>query len=641
MSNKQSNRVAPSIIKQALQVNNKPFPWLKAFSAGVAAALPVMIGLALGHLQYGLIAGLGGFTYLYVFNTPYAQRAKKIISVVLALTIVTYLGTITAPYPLATAILMGIIGAVAVFVFGALKIAGPSAIFFVLVFAMTTGMPINPDEAFLRAGLVFLSGMLSFMIAMIGWFFNPHGPETGVVTRVYLQLAELLDSVGTDKFIEAKHKVMAVLNESEETLSASYIPWRTTDMFKRLYLLNTHANELFIMVVKNFSNADTPLPKELGQSVRMLANSLNKRKNQDFKPILQPEKMESQVSRLFTTIYNADAVLNEPISNVKKSIQFDSPSLKTIFMGAFDKNSIVFISSVRIGVITVIAAIIAYQFEFARSYWVPLSCVAVMSGASIVATFHRAIQRFLGTIIGIVIAGFILSFDPTGFVIAFFILILTFITELFIVKNYGLAALFFTPNALLMAESTSQGAFSFSYFAQARFIDIVIGSAIGLLGVYLVGRKSASSRIPHLLGKTLRSQAQFLVVLFSDQGEGFNARQSSERIKMRTNLTNLETLYTTASGEIPANREALDYYWPVLFSLRQLGYLLENCSKENNRPILSDEKLAQLLFTFESMANAATRSVLPKQTAVPEIEGYPSIQKEIQFLQKELRKPRR
>nr|WP_304217196.1 hypothetical protein [Fredinandcohnia onubensis] len=39
------------------------------------------------------------------------------------------MGTISAPYPLAVAILMGIIAAVVIFVFGALKITGPSAIF--------------------------------------------------------------------------------------------------------------------------------------------------------------------------------------------------------------------------------------------------------------------------------------------------------------------------------------------------------------------------------------------------------------------------------------------------------------------------------------------------------------------------------
>ncbi|HVI21495.1 MAG TPA: FUSC family protein, partial [Bacillus sp. (in: firmicutes)] len=138
---------APSIIKQALAVNRKPFPWFKAFCAGVAAALPVIIGLLLGNLEYGLLAGMGGFTYLYVFNVPYAQRAKKLILVILGMTLITALGTLSAPYPLATALIMATIGAAVIFIFGALKIAGPSAIFFVLVFAMTTGMPIQPELA--------------------------------------------------------------------------------------------------------------------------------------------------------------------------------------------------------------------------------------------------------------------------------------------------------------------------------------------------------------------------------------------------------------------------------------------------------------------------------------------------------------
>ena len=36
MNVKQTAQVAPSIIVQALKVNNQPFPWLKAFSAGLA-----------------------------------------------------------------------------------------------------------------------------------------------------------------------------------------------------------------------------------------------------------------------------------------------------------------------------------------------------------------------------------------------------------------------------------------------------------------------------------------------------------------------------------------------------------------------------------------------------------------------------
>jgi len=627
---------SPSIIKQALAVNRKPFPWLKAFCAGLAASLPVIIGLLFGNLEYGLLAGMGSFTYLYVFNIPYAQRAKKLVLVVIGMTLVSALGTLSAPYPLASAILMGIIGGTVIFIFGALKIAGPSAIFFVLVFAMTTGMPVNPELAPLRAGLVFLGGVLSFLIAMIGWFFDPHGPEKTVVKRVYLELAAFMDSVGTEKFNDSRHRVMSAMQEAEDTLVAGYIPWQKTDLFNRLYVLNDHANKIFMYINENFAERNPKMPTELGESVRMLANSIDQKNKNVFKEIHQPEQINVATARLFSKIYDADAIMNEPTSKINRVIRISKPSIKTIILGAFDKNSIIFISSLRFGIVLTIAAIIAYQFGFQRSYWVPLSCAAVMSGATIVATFHRAIQRSIGTIVGILIAGLILSVQPSGYVIVFFILILTFITELFIVKNYGLAALFFTPNALLMAESTNQGMFSFSYFASARLIDILIGSTIGLISVLLVGRRSASSRIPHLITKTIRSQGQFLLILFSDQGEGFIASKSRERIKMQTNLVNLTTLYSTATGEVPINKKAVEYYWPVIFSIGQLGYLLENCSKDFNRPILSDVHLAQLLFVFENMANATDRKRAPTLKNVPDIEGYPSLQKEVIDLQKAL-----
>lgn len=623
------------IIKQAMTISKNPFPWVKAFSAGIAAFLPVFVGLLCGNIQYGLLAGMGSFTYLYVFNIPYAQRAKKLFFVVLGITFVVALGSISAPYPFVSAILMGLIGTFVVFIFGALKIPGPSAIFFVLVFAMTTGMSVHPELALLRAGLAFLGGVLSWLIAMIGWLFNPYGPEVSVVQRVYRELAALLDSVGTDMFHQARHRTLLAMKEAEDTLAAGYISWRVTDLFKRLYVLNNHANIIFIYITEHFAKQSSKVPSELSASVRKLANSLDQNHEGDTTKILQPEQMDEAAARLFSKIYDADAVLNEPNSKINQVIRISKPSLKTIFGGSFDKNSIVFITSLRYGVILTIAALIAYLLEFHRAYWVPLSCAAVMSGSTIVATYHRAIQRLVGTIAGILIASFVLSFEPEGLLIAFFIFLLTFITELFIVQNYGLAALFFTPNALIMAESTSLG-HSFSYFASARIVDVLIGSFIGLIGVLFIGRRSASSRLPHLVGKTLRSQAQFLYLLFSGQGRDVKAEKTKEHLKMQTNLTNLKTIYSTALGEIPINKRAVDYYWPVIFCIDQLAYLLETCPKSSKCPVLSDEDIAQLLLVFESMANAANRMQPPAKKWIPEIEGYSSIQKEITLLQNAL-----
>ena len=144
--------------KQAFVLKNNPFPWVKAFCAGLCAAIPVFIGLLLGNFEYGLTSGIGAFTFLYMFNQPFAQRAKKLFFVMIGLSLCVGLGTILAPYPLAATIMMGIIGALVIFIFGALKITGPSAVFFILCYEMATGMPIDPSLAPLRAGLVFLGG---------------------------------------------------------------------------------------------------------------------------------------------------------------------------------------------------------------------------------------------------------------------------------------------------------------------------------------------------------------------------------------------------------------------------------------------------------------------------------------------------
>ncbi len=94
----------PSILMEAMIVNKKPFPWLKAVLAGIAAGLPVCIGLLLGNLQFGLIAGFGGFAFLYSFPMPYVRLAKKLTWVVVAITTFVFLGTILAPHPIVTAL---------------------------------------------------------------------------------------------------------------------------------------------------------------------------------------------------------------------------------------------------------------------------------------------------------------------------------------------------------------------------------------------------------------------------------------------------------------------------------------------------------------------------------------------------------
>ena len=302
---------------------------------------------------------------------------------------------------------------------------------------------------------------------------------------------------------------------------------------------------------------------------------------------------------------------------------------------ACDKDSIVFINAVRYGIVLSISAMIAFNFPFTRPYWIPLSCAAVMSGSTIMSTFHRAIQRSCGTIIGLMIAIIIFKLQLQGVMIVITNMCLTALTELFIVKNYAVAAVFITPNALLIAETSTQ-IHNVSYFATARITDIVIGSMIGLIGTYLIGHRSASSRLPDLMVKLIRSHARVLVRLASNQKENNSDSTKWIKEKMQINLMNFKMAYNTALGEIPNNEKMLEMMWPAVFSLEHISYLLDHCCRAKGYLSLSDENLAQLLLVFETMATAIEQKQVVQSKKIPIINEIPKICEEINILQEAL-----
>ena len=187
-----------SIIKQAFKLNKNPFPWEKAISAAICGGFPVILGLLLNQVRFGLLGAIGGFTYLYVFNEPYAQRVKKIFFIGIGITFSVTLGTLAASYPSLIVLIVGLIGIIVTFIFGIYKIPGPAAVFFVLSFTMTTGIKIEQSEIPIFIGVVFVTSMFSWIVSMLGYFFNPHGPELKKIKGLYLALGEFAEAVGNE-----------------------------------------------------------------------------------------------------------------------------------------------------------------------------------------------------------------------------------------------------------------------------------------------------------------------------------------------------------------------------------------------------------------------------------------------------------
>lgn len=159
---------------------------------------------------------------------------------------------------------------------------------------------------------------------------------------------------------------------------------------------------------------------------------------------------------------------------------------------------------VVIGVSVGASLLLAHLLQMERAYWVPISCVAVIQGASLQAVWVRQLLRIIGTGLGVWLAFAIFSLPITPITVALLIMLLTFLVEILVVRHYGIAAVFFTPLTLLLAESANINAGgNVNDIAWARFYDTLLGCAIGLVGALCIYQKNLRGRLMPLLQKLI------------------------------------------------------------------------------------------------------------------------------------------
>ncbi|WP_158306702.1 FUSC family protein [Alicyclobacillus acidocaldarius] len=138
-----------------------------------------------------------------------------------------------------------------------------------------------------------------------------------------------------------------------------------------------------------------------------------------------------------------------------------------------------FMGALRMAVGLFASAVIAHAIGSPRSYWAAVGCAATLVGMTVMGTLHRAIQRALGSALGVVLAGAILRAHPRPMELALVLFALQTVAELLIPRNYGLAVILITPLAILIAE-TGHASLGAPAIVQARLWDTLLGCAIAL-----------------------------------------------------------------------------------------------------------------------------------------------------------------
>ena len=73
-----------NIMKQIFRLNKRPVNMEKVICAAISGGFPILVGILLGNIRYGLIASIGGFTYYMCLMNHMLDVLKRFCLQVLA-----------------------------------------------------------------------------------------------------------------------------------------------------------------------------------------------------------------------------------------------------------------------------------------------------------------------------------------------------------------------------------------------------------------------------------------------------------------------------------------------------------------------------------------------------------------------------
>lgn len=143
-----------------------------------------------------------------------------------------------------------------------------------------------------------------------------------------------------------------------------------------------------------------------------------------------------------------------------------------------DRETIFITSRVVIGVLA--AMLLSKPLGIHRVYWVFVAVTAILQTSyDKQLTSIRAVERVLGTVLGVVAFEALNLLEPSGIWILLIIVLCQFATQVVIARNYMLGLIFITPMALTLA-TIGHRADTF-ITAKERVVDTLVGAGIAIV----------------------------------------------------------------------------------------------------------------------------------------------------------------
>lgn len=518
------------------------------------------------------------------------------------------------------------------YIFTALKIAGPSSTFFIVTFSLPINLPIAPEEALYRGFAILVGGILATMMVLITIVFSKNKAEEQAIQNDFKLISKLLHTYN-DKaaFLQVAKTAVDSFKASDKLLITSTSSNdKLSRRFQKLLLLHTSAQGIYSELLELNAKQIRPLPDEL---IEMMDHIIAQLDNSDEN--VRYWRKEVTVTEEFQNLFNHILKIDEMVHANEARIAYEADMRKPLYSKRIYQNltldSIVFRNTLRYTAIMMIAIFIALMFDFEKAYWIPLSAHTILLGTSTIHAIERGMARGLGTILGVLVLSVILLFSIPTPVAVILMGIAALFTEALVGANYAIAVVFITIQVILMNGLASQNLTI--NIAFPRVIDVAIGIVIAIIGLFVLGQRTASVLLPNVMAEVVRKEATLFHYLFSENQYKDNVYQKNTAMNLSVKLNNMTQVYNAANGELFSDKTLIQNYYPSLFALEEISFMLNRAMANEDRLTINEQLMGEYLATFENIAKHLELNTELEIKILPDLPQYNYIQSAMMNIQ--------
>ncbi|MGW1549168.1 FUSC family protein [Streptomyces sp. NPDC002346] len=469
-----------------------------ALRAALAMALPALPMALAGRADQAVYAMLGSFTTTFGRNLPYARRARVLALVAAAMTACVGCGSALAAWVHprdggAAAVVvaaMAAVAGIAKLACDAARLSGLGAVLLLFSFAVAANGSPAPADVLPHTALAALGAAVAWVLAVSGWFVHPDRPQRLAVAAALRELADLVEATGAGNGSKlVRHRATAAVLQAYRTLGL--LPPTAAEQGGRggtCVRLTDLSWSLLIGAARRPPDDPTRLARDLRRQVRLVLSRRHR------VPRLLPElSLPSLVAQAGTV---SEPVPADPTA--PRAAELRAAELVTGRRpGGPGHVSVLIVPALRMVIGTGLAGWTALLLGLGHGYWAAISAAAVLHSINVRTAAQRAVQRTLGTVAGLMLALGVLSARPDPVALVLVIVLLEFLLEYVVARNYGLGVVFLTPLALLLSDLASPS--PAGALVEDRALSSLLGIAIALACALLVVHDHAAVRAERAL----------------------------------------------------------------------------------------------------------------------------------------------